>query len=340
MALLFMDGFDHYASADVNKKWNTGGTITAARGRRGTAALTTGVSSLITKTIPNTETIIVGFAFKIGTLGLNGNYLVIGFRDGASLQCELRWNNITRLLSITRNGTAISGAVGTTVIPTGVFNYIEIKAKISDSLSENEFIVRLNGTNEIVVPAGSDTKVTSNAYANVVTIGSDSSTTGAGYDIDDFYICNTLGSINNDFLGDCRIDTIMPNADGTYSDGTPSTGSDNYATVDEIPISTADFNTLANNGDRDSYQHGGLPLVTGSLVYGVQVNAAVDKDDSGARSAATFIRSGTVDEDGASVGLSTTYGILRDVYELNPDGNVAWDKTSVDNAEFGVVVTA
>ena len=40
MALLWMDSFDHYASADVLEKYSSGtATIIAAAGRRSTAAL-------------------------------------------------------------------------------------------------------------------------------------------------------------------------------------------------------------------------------------------------------------------------------------------------------------
>jgi hypothetical protein len=34
---------------------------------------------------------------------------------------------------------------------------------------------------------------------------------------DDYYICDGTGSVNNDFLGDMRVETSLVNAVGTYS---------------------------------------------------------------------------------------------------------------------------
>jgi hypothetical protein len=348
MALLFIDGFDHYAAADFGKKWNetgAGTTMSATGGRRGTAGVNFPANTAnlrLVKNFPNTQSWVAGFALRFVSDATGSGITdtrIIRWQDSGTQQVELRVERTTRKFLVTRNGATVTGGTSDYIVPLNQEIYVEMKVTIADSIGSNSCIVRVNGTEVINVAAGQDLKNTANAYANSVMIGPNQ-LGGGSFIMDDLYICDQSGSTNNDFLGDCRIDLKMPSADGFYTDGTPSTGSDNFAMVNATPVGTGNFVTLANNGDRDSYQHNGLPAVTGSVIYGVQVNAAVDKDDAGTRDAATFIRSGTVDEDGASVALGTTYGILRDVYELNPDGNVAWNTTTVDNAEFGVVVTA
>ena len=55
MALRFVDGFDHYVTADITKKWNSndGGTISASGGRRSSGAVTVaqGSTKKILKTL-------------------------------------------------------------------------------------------------------------------------------------------------------------------------------------------------------------------------------------------------------------------------------------------------
>ena len=61
--------------------------------------------------------------------------------------------------------------------------------------------------------------------ANTVRVGMLETTLIGTLDIDDLYICDGTGSApHNTFLGDCRVDTLLPTADGTAQQWTPSTG--------------------------------------------------------------------------------------------------------------------
>jgi hypothetical protein len=343
MSLLFVDGFDHYATADINKKWDSlGGTpvIVSTAGRRNTGRMETASSEYVQKNITQGDSFVVGFAFKVFGAPAN-NRRIVSFLDGVNSQCEL-FIATDASLFIARNGTSISGSVSSATLLINEWNYIEWKVTIANSIASNSCIVRLNGSEIINVAAGQDLQNTANAYANRIRFGPDSLNSST-VSFDDLYVCNQSGSTNNDFLGDCRVDTLYTDADGFYTDGTPSTGSDHYPLVDETPVSTTDFVSLAAIGDRDSYSFTSLPALAGQVVYGVQALAATDKDDSGLISAATFVRSGVspaVNQDGAGTALSTGYTFLRDIYEENPDTSTAWDRDTVNAAEFGVVVTA
>ena len=159
--------------------------------------------------------------------------------------------------------------------------------------------------------------------------------------MDDFYMLDQSGSAPlNDFLGDCRIDTIYPSADGTYSDFTPSTGSTHYTLVDEATPNTTDYVSSSTVGNRDSYQFQDIAALSAQTIYGVQVNAAIVKDDAGARSAATFVRSGSSNSDGAGVGLSTSQTYISQIFTTDPNTGAAWTESAVNAAQFGTVVTA
>jgi len=341
MSLLFIDGFDHYVTADLVKKWSSvagSPTVAAASGRRGGGALSvTAGNYYVTKTFTAGASFVLGFAFNAALLP-TANRVMAEFKDAGTTQCDLRLNT-DGTLSVTRAGTALTNGTSTNTLSIGTYYYIEWKVTIANSISAGSCKVRVNGVDWITVATSQDTQATANATANSVSIGT-TGAIGTTWLYDDFYLCNSAGSTNNDFIGDCRIDTIYPTSDGNYTAWTPSTGTDHYALVDETAPNTTDYNSGAASGDRDSYGYGNLPALTSQTVYGVQVNAALLKDDAGARSAGTMARSGTTDSDGAGVALSTGQLYVSEVYELDPNTSTAWTETTVNAAEFGVKVTA
>mgnify|MGYP000653285074 CR=1 FL=1 len=344
MALLFIDGFDHYATADITKKWTSAGAtavIGSTDGRRGggafKASLTGTSTTILTKTLTASASWVLGFAISVSALPSAATTLA-ALLDAGSVQCDLRLNT-DGTLSITRNGTALTNGTSVTALTTNTWYYIEFKVTIADSISASSCKARINGVDAITVATSQDTKATANASANQVRLGT-SNSSGMQFYIDDFYCCDQSGSVNNDFLGDCRIDTLYPNADGNYSQFTPSTGSTHYDLVDETAPNTTDYNESATNGHRDSYAFQNLSALVASTIHGLQVNVAALKDDAGTRSACAMVRSSSTDSDGATVALSTSQAYISQVWETNPNGSVAWTESSVNAAEFGVKVAA
>lgn len=342
MSLLFIDGFDHYASADMLKKWSLGGGyigITSNNGRRGGGSIAPTIADntcYLTKTLGNQTTFVVGFAFY-PTSYYAGGGRILSLVDGTTEQVGLYlYSNGT--LSVLRNGTALTGGTSTATVAINAWNYLEIKGTISTSIAANSCKVRLNGADIITVAAGQSIQATANAFYSGVRIGPATANSAVYGRYDDFYICNQSGTVNNDFLGDCRIDTLLPTSDGTYTDGTPSVAGAHYLMVDENPPNTTDYVDMGVVGNRDSYGYPDLTALTNSTVYGVQLNAAALKDDSGTRALATFARSGTTNSDGASYTLSTSQLYASQVFETAP-GGAAWTQTLVNGAEFGTTVT-
>ncbi len=337
--LLFIDGFDHYVTADITKKWTSvagSTTINASGGRRGGGSLRVGGNTaIVTKTYAASASWVIGFGFTSTGVATSTN--ICSLLDAGTVQVQIRLN-VDGTLSVQRNGTNVTGGTSVLALSAGTYYYIEWKVTIADSIGANSCKVRVNGVDWITVTAAQDLKNTANASANQVTLGT--STTPGTVDYDDHYVCDQSGSTNNDFLGDVRVDTIFPTSDGNYTAFTPSTGSSHFALVDEATPNTTDYNDGAAVNDRDSYGMGNLAALTSQTVYGVQVNAAILKDDAGAKSAGTMVRSASTDGDGASVALGTSQTYISQIYETDPNGSIAWTESSVNAMEAGVKVTA
>jgi hypothetical protein len=345
--LIFCDGFDHYATADITKKWTTfkGGAlqthINPSGGRRGGGCFETTIDECyIQRTYNSAASWIIGVAYKYEHEATYGPPGIIALLDNGSYQCEVRLDEDSTL-SVTRNGNSVSGGKGTQAISAGVWHYIEFKVTIGTSIAAGTCVVKVDGATVVTVAAGQSVQNTVNASANQVRIGAMGVTYFAGTtQFDDHYICNPSGAHNNDFLGDVRVDTLFPTSDGHYTDWTPSSGSSHFALVDDA---TPDLGTYVGSttvGNRDSYGMSELEPLVSQTVYGVQVNVAVLKDTTGLRSIETFLRSNSVDVDGATAAISTDQAFISQVFETNPDGGVAWTETTVDAAEAGVKVSA
>lgn len=340
MALLFMDGFDHYATADISKKWASsagGASINTTGGRRGTGCLRYGIGgSAVSRPFTASAAVIVGLAFKIGTI-YAGYRTVFVLREGTTEHISLIINN-NGTISIYRgsqSGTLLG--TSTTAISQTNYNYVELKATINDTTGAIN--VQINGVNESALAlTGIDTRNGgTSGVVDSICVGQSSN--GTDSYIDDLYVCNSSGATNNNFLGDCRVDTILPSGDGNYTQFTPSTGTAHYALVDENPPNTTDYNSSATSGNRDSYTFPDLAGLSSQTIYGVQINAAALKDDAGARSLGTMSRLSSTDKDGAGAALSTALVFISEIQETDP-ASAAWTESNVNAAEFGVKVTA
>lgn len=334
MALLFMDGFDHYATADILKKWDLSGGAPAigATGRRGGGGISfngSAVAPSITKNITAGATFVVGFYFKPTTLGGSAR-IIATFLDSGSQQCEIRVNT-SGTLSVTRNGSALTDGTSTNTLTLDAEYFLEWKVTIANSISAGTCVVRLNGTDWITVATSQDLQATANASANAFRLGGNA--TSVSYVADDFYLTD-----GTTFLGDVRVDVLYPNGAGNYQDWTPSSGTDHAALVDETAPNTSDYLTGGAAGTKETLALGS----TGSsgTVIGVQVCNAVAKSDAGSSTVKNLIRSGSTDANGADYNPSTSYLYNISMHETDPATSSAWTISAVNALEAGVEVVA
>lgn len=338
MALLFCDSADHYTTIAQKYPSNSGFSIGAGLGRFGTSALvcggSSGTKSFTYAVSPAKQTLIIGFAYlHITAVGARGTCYLL---DGATTHMMLAVNASGQFY-LSRAGS-VTLATGSAVLIPDVYYWLELRVKVDDAAGEYE--LRVNGVTDIGPVTGADTRNAAAAQITAVSWQSPGNITG-GSRFDDIYVCDTLGGAADTFLGEIRVQALLPNGNGASSVfvGNDGNSTDNYLLVDEAaPNSDTDYVEANTVGDKDTYAYGNL-VSTAGTVYGVQVLPFAEKTDAGARSIVSVARSGGTEVDSAAKALLNTYGYLPDIRMTKPGGG-AWSVSDINAAEFGVKVSA
>jgi hypothetical protein len=324
MSLLFCDSFDH---DDTLSGWIHTAAV-AIGGRNGKCLQVDASENCRRIGWDDAQTVIVGFALKLSALDL----CVCNFWNDTTAQVGL-YVRSDGLLSVRRGdfpGTEIG--ISTRAIGIGIWYYVEIKVLISNTGAVE---VRVNG-DAWIKETGVDTQYTSFSSANVFNV---QSVAGAGtFYVDDVYIADTEGEINNDFLGDVRVKCLFPNGTGTSNTWHPHTAN-NYTLVDDVtpdlnntyigdntyhgaPVALLDtyaFDDLAGDDAIDTI------LAIQTLFYHFLVNY-------NSRNGKIYAIAGG--ETGSEFTTITTSWIYKyDIFEGS------WDASAINAAEFGVGYT-
>lgn len=350
MTALLFDGFDH---ADVNHRWTGGFTSELS-----TSVVRTGSRSYLNNSAgakpyymfdpDEDDTIYVGFGFysplgdDIAILNLSeGNNLGSGhvglIRKGASRGWEVR-----------RGTNWANPATGTLLIPSipnvwfpDSWHYIEFGAKIADSGGWVE--LRQDGITIGRFDGDTRDTVTVDGLIDTVFFNRGFIGTNGSYYIDDVYILNEQGSINNSWLGDTRVFPLYPEDNGSYSElvGSDADSTDNYLLVDEAGTpNTSDYVGSSTDGDQDSYEFQDLPVTVGTI-RGVEVRMVAAKDDTGTKQMRSLTRRAGADVFGADKTLAAIplWQTHTEIQEEDPHaGPGAWTIPNVNATEWGVEV--
>lgn len=328
MSILFMDGFDTASPGNILTKWTSGsiGAVQTGRFDYGQAVRFMG-TSLVKTLAGNHQTLGMAFGVRINTTF--AATMLVGLRDAGSYQCEVKIRADGKI-DLTRNGTLIATSLNPLNLAT--WYHLEFKVYLHDTAGTAE--LRVNGASFVAV-SGADTKNTANASANEIVITSQNG--GVPIDYDDLVVWNTSGSLNNDWLGDCRIFTQFPSGPGSYSQWTPSAGS-NYQNVDDNPADgDATWNSAASADYKDSYAFTDIPGV--GTIRAVAAHIVARKDDAGARVVAHLLRRGS-DVLGTNLNLADAYALYSYLWETDPITAAAWTLANLNNTEFGVKLVA
>lgn len=350
MTLLFADGFDSYITADFTKLYNgTNGspTISAGNGRTGACLRATVTASatptyILYSNINVTGELVVGFAVKPTDISNNIGEAdaLITFYSTTGMEGFLHTNSVLGL--IYRRGTSVS-STGTVIATSSVgltlntWSFVEVKVRFSDTVGSVQ--IRVNGVTTASISAV-DTAITSGVTTIVaVALGMfPQSSNTESCDFDDFYLCDTNGTVNNDFLGDISIKTLLPNGNGNSSQlvGSDSNSTDNYLLVDEASVDTADYVTSSTADQFDTYTFSDL---SGSpTVKAVVLAPVAAKSDAGGRKLAGMVRHSATNYTSSDKTVGIGIISVPVIYETNPGTSAIWTITEVNNAEFGVKV--
>lgn len=350
MALLFIDGFDHYD--DANYKYNdVPGTMTNMEfvtGRFGDYAFgtkTSGNSDGATRNLDVTSTeLYVGFAWY-GTILNQASVTEFLLRlrnstDGVAH--NIRWGASGEVQICSSGSGTVLAQSSAGAVSAAKWQFIEVYYKpltsggVTTVWVDNTQVVTYTGNNTVTVEAV-------DAIQILPTI---SNSGQSPIYVDDLYVLNTTGTVNISRLGDCRVITLPANADTTRNDFTPLTGTDNYAMVDEVPIIDDDTSYVENGtvGAIDRYTSDTLTsnatYTSGAVLHGIQNTVCAKKTDTATRKYKSSLSSGTtLKEDGIEHALSTTYFCDVDLYDVDPNTSAAWTEAAIDAVKFGFKLT-
>lgn len=346
MSLIFFDGFDDGLS--LKNKWSSYENISIgpSYGRNGDGAyLNHGAPdiALLTKSLDATEeddVLVLGFAMKLSNLSVvNWSYLLSFRSDGGTT------GHVGVRLTDAYDGAGLTfyrgGIVGTLLggCPFGldVWRYCEIKVKLHNTVGY--IVVHIDGE-ELLNLQNIDTfnsagikTVLDHVQFRAIDLSSDGK---PDIYIDDVYLLNEQGARNNDFLNDCRVESLYPNANGNYSQFDSTPGGNNYETVDENPPVDADYVEGDSSAEKDSYGFENLSGPGG--IAGVQVQLYGKTDDMGVRDVKALTRQSGADYLGDTITFNGTARCWTQLWEDNPADAAQWEPADINNGEFGMEV--
>ncbi|MEE9367051.1 MAG: hypothetical protein V3W44_10215 [Dehalococcoidales bacterium] len=344
MAVVFFDGFES-ANSDTTllHKWELirlGSPVyEATSGRRSSRGIRiTNPTTRIFKNIPALDTYIAGGAFK-PTTGQSDQAIFILFLTDIPTASHIEIRGETDgNISVTRSGTQL-GITTDNPLTFDDFQFIEARVFIDNSAGSVE--VRLNGST-ILNLTSVDTR--NGSSTEVSFIGFSGHTGGTGVAIDDVYVLNESGDApQNTFLGDIRIDTIKPSADGGLSQLPtlfPITPTTSFDKVDEEftdDDTTYIESTAVNQVSTFAYEDAPA-VVGGATVLAVQVATRIRKTEIGPRNMTSLQRFSAANTVFQSHGVPTENTTFLSVHPTNPRTGSAWGETEIDALEVGLEV--
>lgn len=338
--LRFFDGFDSYATADINKRWNatTGSFSIVSGGRFGANCLKVasgGGNEFTTKFLDSQQFWYIGFAFKFG--GVPGSqWVFFNINSGTTLQVSLGLDSSNRLIAL-RSGTVLGGCQGTTTLSTGTWYYIELAIKITTSTAAGDLKAYIGGVQEFSCSSTVNTDPAASGHADRFSLGTSWANNASAINWDDLYACDAQGTVNNGVLGDMRVETLLPSAAGNYQGftktGTPTT---HWQCVNESP-NDGDTTYVASStpGTYETYQFTDM-ATTPLTVAGVQLTAIARKDDAGSRAVSAVFRASSTDYLQTPQAVLDSYAFNTTLLEQNPATSAAWTASDVNGVEAGV----
>jgi hypothetical protein len=352
MALLFIDGFDHYdpqALDPFGDPWLARGKAaylspqaTRIPGRRPSSyavRLPAGAGGGYVKNLETGRTsLIVGAALRVAPFENTGEEpVLLGVRDASAQVAHLvKLGEDGRLKLYRRTGSGMSGWdqwISTSVTTAAVRGWHYVELQVVQGTSNGTLTVRLNGVLAITLSAQNTTQGGGpllTAFVGAVP-GQPCPVT---VDVDDLYLADTSGTINNTFLGDVRVDALQAQANGAQNQWTVEGAASAWEAVSDGDEATAI--RAATAGLRQTFDVEALPAMTTPAIHGVQVTLLARKTDAGTGRVRALVASGAQMAVSSDINLQEQLAWHTALFERNPNGNVQWTEGAFNAAEFGL----
>lgn len=341
MALLWIDGFDHYNGGSEN------GTVISADEIRGCYQSGQGTNRDITNSgihglsfrldqvnasgvfrFLDTPVDVLGTGCYFSTPGVaSGQQLgLIGTQDssGTNLFCVSRENDGTvTIRSGAFNGSTLATSSGTLVNNT--VYHLEIKWTIDSSVGSIE--VRIDGSPFVTYSGNTGTTSIGRVY-----LGRTANAGGQALVADDFYIWDDSGTVNNDWLGERQVYTLRPSANGSPMDWAVTGGGEAFEALDNLPPSGTNYISEASVNDRAVFALDDLPTTQVSIA-GIQTMVWAQKDGAGTSDLEYGIITNSVEESDVIQPTNGEWSWYTQIVEQNPDTVDTWQPGQINALE-------
>lgn len=268
----------------------------------------------------------------LGYHGFGGSDGVTFITAAGSTQFTLRISN-TGMITVFDSGNqaVLSSAAG--VVPVAAWCYLEVGAVIGNP---STVTIKVNGT--VVLSSTAITNTGTSPTGGFV-IGSAAvgvSTPAATH----IYFCDNTGPAPwNTYLGDVRVQTLMPTANDAVA-FTPNGNASNWQNAaEDPPVPATDYNSSSTAGAQDTFDVAAMDP-TLPTVFGVQVKVIAEKTDTGARTFNTVLKSGSATATGTPAGMNTSPTMTRTMFQTDPATGAQWTNAGVNAAKPGYVIAS
>lgn len=348
MALIFIDGFDHYdpqALDPFGDPWLARGKAaylspqaTRIQGRRPSSyalRLPAGAGGGYVKNLEAGRTsLIVGAALRVAPFeNTDEEPVLLGVRDTTAQVAHLVKIGEDGRLKLYRRQYGYDQWISTSDMTAAARGWHYVELQVVQGTSTGTLNVRLNGVLAITLSAQNTTRGGGpllTAFVGAVP-GEDCLVTT---DVDDLYIADTSGTINYTFLGDVRVDALKAQANGALNEWTVEGAASAWEAVSDGDEATAI--RAATAGLSQTFGVEALPAMTTPAIYGVQVTLLARKTDAGTGRVRGLVASGAEMELSSDILLQEQLAWHTAMFERDPNGNVPWTEGAFNAAEFGV----
>jgi hypothetical protein len=201
---------------------------------------------------------------------------------------------------------------------------IELYYKLADS--GGRCVLKVNGVTDINYTG--DTKPDANTQFNKIRLGD------YGYNYIYAYFDNLILD-DAAWIGNTKIQKILPTGAGTTTGWTPSAGN-NWDCVDERPASDVDYVSINANDAVDTYAAGNM---AGTVIFVkcVQVQSRTESDGAPTPTNLKLaVRSGGTDYFSGDKSVPADPKGLYNLWETNPADSAAWEEADVNAVEIGI----
>lgn len=341
MSIVLIDGFDHYPTSSASNLSQSGWSMDVGIADSSPAPRL-GSGKFLKFDVPGTDlvlslpepqqSIIFGTAVYLPYRQSNLFYLLYPSGNVAFVIAT----NASHQLALYKGSVSPGNlmATGLQVLPRNTWFYIEVKLTISDVGGNVE--CRLNGSPVADCQIyGVNTQVsTSETTVSSLVIVSPSRVLDRGICLDDLYVLNPFygDAPTNTFLGDVRVQTLVPTSDASVAFSHVGAGSNTAAVAGDYDGDTT-YAGSSTSGASDLFNMSNLSGTP--QVFGVAVYTMARKDDAGFRGIKPKISSSGVAVTGPAVAVDMGYKGTQQIFEQDPNTSSPWTAGSVNAALIG-----